>query len=32
MEIEPLTEVDDTGFRARLRANQNLPDWLRQRL
>ncbi len=32
MELEPLTEVDDTGFRARLRTNQNLPDWLRQRL
>jgi cytosine/adenosine deaminase-related metal-dependent hydrolase len=32
MELEPLTEVDDAGFRARLRANQNLPDWLRQRL
>ncbi len=29
MELEALTEVDDTGFRDRLRANQNLPDWLR---
>lgn len=32
MELEPLTEVDDTSFRARLRTNQNLPDWLRQSL
>jgi hypothetical protein len=32
MELDPATEVDDVTFRQRLRANGNLPDWLRQEL
>ncbi len=30
--LEPLTEVDDPDFRKRLRANVNLPEYLRQAL
>ena len=29
MAIEPLTAVDDAGFVSRIKANPNIPDWLR---
>lgn len=32
MVLEPATEADDIGYRARLRANSNLPDEVRARL
>lgn len=32
MELAPMTEVDDTKFRPSLRANSNIPDFLRAAL
>lgn len=32
LQLEPITEVDDRGYRARLRANRNVPDFLRDGL
>jgi 5-methylthioadenosine/S-adenosylhomocysteine deaminase len=32
MELDPITEADDNSFRPRLKANLNLPDWLREKL
>jgi 5-methylthioadenosine/S-adenosylhomocysteine deaminase len=30
--IEPMTAVDDTGFAARIKANPNVPQWLKDAL
>ena len=32
MELPPLTDVDDPSFRPKLRANRNIPDYLREAL
>ncbi|CAN7513572.1 amidohydrolase family protein [Mesorhizobium caraganae] len=32
MDLDPITEVDDSQFRTRLKANINIPDWLRSAL
>ncbi len=32
MELDPITEVDDLRFRARLKQNINIPEWLREAL
>lgn len=32
MRLDPITSVDDKTFSGRLRANPNLPDWLRATL